>query len=195
MTTLLTKKRLKNQKNSVSSGFMPTSSKDIEELQKRSILISKKITTSSENKNEVNYINFRLGKSEIYGIPYEYAKEVMNKTLLTTIPRVPRFIAGVINRRGALIAVLDLKQFFHIEPAEYDEQACIIVVEHHGMTLGILVDKIEGNETYDPLTLDATLPSEGITKLEYILGLHQGRVAIINIESIMNDPQLLINKG
>ncbi len=141
-----------------------------------------------EKKEFVSYIRFRLGTNENYGIPYHYAKEVIQYIPPTKIPFVPDYIAGVINRRGALLPVFDLKQIFHIQ-APAAEPTHIILITDGNMTIGILASRIEGSDTYDPSMLDASLTSEDLIKPDYIVGLHQGMTAIINVDAILSDQE------
>ena len=136
-----------------------------------------------------SYIRFRLGTDELYGIPYHFAKEVMRHLTPTTVPFAPYYIAGVINRRGALLSVLDLKKMFHIP---LSENTHIILVSSGKITVGILTDGIEGIDNYDLATLDAPLPTAGTIKPDYILGLDKGITAIINVEALLADIQLKV---
>jgi len=182
----------KPNKRYFAAGFMPQGEEDLRILHERAELFAKHAIDNIENAHEVSYVKFRLGVHEQYGIPYQYAKEVMHNVTLTKLPFVPSLIAGIINRRGMLLAVLDLKQLFHIQPTEYDNNSYIIVVMGNGMTIGILADGIEGSNAYDPITLDVSLSSDGVIKPEYIVGLHKGRTAIINVEGILSDPQIQV---
>src|SRR5262249_55253100 len=138
--------------------------------------------------SEDTYVCFRLGTQEYYGLPYCHAKEIMRNVKPTPLPQAPKFIAGVINRRGALLAVLDLKRLFQITPFEYENPYVIVVTGNH-MTFGFQADSIEGSRIYDPNALDAPLPSEGLIKSEYILGLHQARTALLKVDAILADIQ------
>jgi len=141
-----------------------------------------------EKEGFISYIKFRLGVNECYGVPYHYTKEVMQHIIPTKVPFVPDFIAGVINRRGSLLAVFDLKKMFHIQSSTVEHGYIILITNQH-MTVGFLADSIDGSDTYDPTTLDTALPSEDLTKSDYIIGLHKGVTAIINVDAIFSGRQ------
>jgi purine-binding chemotaxis protein CheW len=172
----------------------PKNIESIRVLNERAKQIATPIAETKINMNESSYIHFRLGKSECYGIPYTFIKEVIDNSSLAKIPCIPEFIAGLINFRGSLIAVLDLKYFFHIKSNKTTANSfpSIIIVSSKETTVGILADDILGSVVYESDLLDKPISSEGITKPEYITGLHQGRTTIINIDTILSDPQLLI---
>jgi purine-binding chemotaxis protein CheW len=174
---------------------MPKSKKSKKILKDRAELIAKNLIETVAQTESENYISFYLGENEKYGIDYKYTREVIDNVMLTKLPCAPNFIAGIINRRGALLAVIDLKQLFYNETAEQSKEMSIIIVSSNNITVGILTDHIEGNTRYNPQSLDDPLLSENITKIEFITGLHNANTAIINIEAIIADLQLQLPKS
>ncbi len=168
--------------------LLPHSKEELSVLRKRAERIAGQVIANLQKTSEAAYICFRLGPREQYGLPYSQAKEVMHTLTPTPLPHAPEFIAGVINRRGALLAVLDLRRLFHLQAAENGNPA-ILIASGNQMTVGVMVDSIEGSRTYDPVALDVPLPSEGLIKPEYILGLHQARTALLNMDAILSDLQ------
>lgn len=169
--------------------LMPKQKEATRILHERANYLAIHETDTKEKKGFISYIKFRLGANESYGVPYHYTKEVMQHMTPIKVPFLPDFIAGVINHRGALLAVFDLKKLFHIQSSVVN-QAYVILITNQHMTVGILADSIDGSDAYDPTALDAALLSEDIIKPEYIVGLHQGLTAIINVDAILSDPQL-----
>ena len=74
------------------------------------------------------YLTFALGKEE-YGIPIQRVKEIIGMMEITEVPRTPDFIKGVINLRGKIIPLMDLRLKFGLPEKTYSERTCIIVVE------------------------------------------------------------------
>ena len=103
------------------------------------------------------YICFKLGNFERYGLPYHAIKEVLLNVTPTPVPNTPAWIAGIINRQGLLLVILDLKPFFHIISKSTDSRSHLIVVNTNGITCAILVDTIEGSDIYNPKNLEASL--------------------------------------
>ena len=91
------------------------------------------------------YLTFSLAEEE-YGIGILKIKEIIGMMPITTVPQTPAFVKGVINLRGKVIPVLDLRQRFGMEPIAYTERTCIIVVEMEietGMVMiGTVVDSV-----------------------------------------------------
>ena len=167
--------------------LMPDTEEDKRILRERMEQISKQTTDKIQYEDGNTYVCFTLGKNELYGIPYHYIKEVLNSVNVTKLPCTNKAIAGIINRRGALLAVVDLKQLFNFSDISYEKKPYILIIKSSDMTIGILSDKIIGSAMYDSKNLDVPLSFSGAIKPEYILGLHNGKIAILNVEAILSD--------
>lgn len=189
-----------NEKNkntkflSIASNCMPKDEQSLKILKSRAAQFSQSREKNNQQ-DEIAYIRFRLGLlGEYYGVSYQYANEVIHNRGVTKLPGMAAHIAGVINWRGALQAVVDLKQLFQLQLSAYTEDCYIIMVSANNMTIGFLADNIEGSDQYDPQKLDHTFMPENMINSELIVGLHRGNTAIINVESIMNAPQWHVQK-
>ena len=91
------------------------------------------------------YLTFALAE-EIYGVEILAVQEIMQMTSVTLVPRTPDFVRGVINLRGKVIPVVDLRLKFGMESIEDTTQSCIVVVDvvaqEQSMTMGIVVDRV-----------------------------------------------------
>lgn len=94
---------------------------------------------------EGKYLTFTLADEE-YGIGILMIKEIIGMMPITTVPQTPEFIKGVINLRGRVIPVMDLRLRFGMEEADYSDRTCTIVVEMTGesgkIIMGIVVDSV-----------------------------------------------------
>ena len=101
-------------------------------------------TTASTNRGG-KYLTFALGKEE-YGLEILKVREIIGYMDITAVPRTPSYVRGVINLRGQVISVVDLRAKFDMDRAERTEQTCIIVVEINRdgrkLNTGIVVDKV-----------------------------------------------------
>jgi len=123
---------------------------------------------------EGKYLTFTLVDEE-YGIGILKIKEIIRMMTVTTVPQTPEFVKGVINLRGKVIPVIDLRLKFGMEPMDYTERTCIIVVEIDGtagtVQIGIVVDSvsevlnIKADEIEDTPTFGTRLNTD------YILGM------------------------
>lgn len=95
------------------------------------------------------FLSFQLGAEE-YGIDILRVQEIRAYEKATRIPNTPAFIKGVINLRGVIVPVVDLRMKFGFETAEYNEVTVVVVLNVADRTIGIVVDKVS-----DVLTLGA----------------------------------------
>ncbi|MFO7568393.1 MAG: chemotaxis protein CheW [Smithellaceae bacterium] len=145
---------------------------------------------------EGKYLTFSLAGEE-YGIGILKVKEIIGMMPVTVVPQTPAYIKGVINLRGKVIPVIDLRLKFTIPPAEYTERTCIIVVEINAagrtVMMGIVVDSVSEVLNIKAGEIEET-PSFG-TKLdtEYILGMAKaagGIKILLDIDKILSVEEL-----
>ena len=87
------------------------------------------------------FLTFALGK-EVYGIEICFVTEIVGVQKISNLPGSPAFIKGVINLRGKIIPVVDMRLRFKIEPIEYTNRTCIVVIDIQELTVGLIVDKV-----------------------------------------------------
>jgi len=140
------------------------------------------------------FLRFRLGEREEYGIPYEYLEEILYMPAITQVPCTPEHIVGVVNRRGEMLTVLGLKTLFQTIKTGNQSEARIIVVSVHDMRIGILVDEVISNERYNPEQLAPPLVSAGVTNPDYVKGIYNGKVTMLNIEAMLSDSLMIVDE-
>jgi len=87
------------------------------------------------------YLTFSIG-DETYGIELKYVTEIMGIQAITRIPELPEYVKGVINLRGRIIPVLDVRLRFKKEPKDYNDRTCVIVIDINGTPIGLIVDAV-----------------------------------------------------
>jgi purine-binding chemotaxis protein CheW len=92
---------------------------------------------SKENK----YLTFRIS-DEVYGIDISDITEIIEMQKITDVPDMPNFVKGVINLRGKVIPIMDLRLRFNMEEREYDDRTCVIIVNISESTIGFIVDTV-----------------------------------------------------
>ena len=145
---------------------------------------------------EGKYLTFSLADEE-YGIGILKIKEIIGMLPITSVPQTPEFVKGVINLRGKVIPVMDLRLRFGMESIDYTERTCIIVVEivveSKIVKIGIVVDSVSEVLNIKGEEIEET-PSFG-TKLntDYIFGMAKmegGVKILLNIELILNTDEI-----
>ncbi len=147
------------------------------------------------------FLTFALGNEE-YGIPIQKVKEIIGIMDITNIPRTPQFIKGVINLRGKIIPVMDLRLKFGLEEKVYNQRTCIIVVEinisESKRMMGIVVDtvsevvNIQSGEIEPPPQYSAQADNEFLIGM----GKVKGKVILLlEIEQVLTSEELVLLKG
>jgi purine-binding chemotaxis protein CheW len=145
---------------------------------------------------EGKYLTFTMANEE-YGIGILKIKEIIGMMPVTPVPQTPKFVKGVINLRGKVIPVVDLRLRFSMEKIDYTERTCIIVVEMAGQAgtvqIGIVVDavsevlNIKGEDIEDTPIFGAKLNTD------YILGMAKmegGVKILLDIDRVLNAEEI-----
>jgi len=138
------------------------------------------------------YLTFEL-KGEIYGLEILKVQEIIGLMNVTRVPKTPDFIRGVINLRGKVIPVVDLRLKFMMESKEDSERTCIIVVQFKSaaaaMTMGIIVDEVKEVVNIENGQIEDT-PSFGAdTNTDFILGVgkvNQKVVMLLDVDKVLS---------
>ena len=120
------------------------------------------------------YLTFALGKEE-YGIAILKVREIIGYMTITAVPRMPDYVRGVINLRGQVIPVVDLRSRFGMETKEITEQTCIIVVDiHHegrSFNAGLIVDRVQEVLDIEQNNIDDAPQFGTDVNTDFILGI------------------------
>ena len=147
---------------------------------------------------EGKYLTFSLAEEE-YGIGILKIKEIIGMLPITSVPQTPEFVKGVVNLRGKVIPVMDLRLRFGMMSIDYTERTCIIVVEIAGQSgtilVGIVVDAVSEVLNIKGDDIEKT-PTFG-TKLntDYILGMAKmegGVKILLNIDQVLSSDELSV---
>lgn len=135
------------------------------------------------------FLTFNIGE-EFYGIPVLNVKEIIGMLDITPVPKMPEYIKGIINLRGKIIPVMDLRVRFGIPSREYDARTCIIVIEtevsNQTRLTGMVVDTV--SEVLDINNETIELPSScfgGVNK-DYLTGIGKIKDKVIMLLEPIN---------
>lgn len=95
-----------------------------------------------EDSQEGKYLTFVLGR-EVYGLEIRYVTEIIGIQKITPVPDMPGYVKGVINLRGKVIPVMDVRLRFRMSKREYDERTCIVVINAKKVAVGLIVDTVK----------------------------------------------------
>lgn len=99
------------------------------------------VLEQEEDTQKGRFLTFALDK-ESFGIEIRYVTEIIGIQAITSIPELPEYIRGIINLRGKIIPVMDIRLRFKKEALAYNDRTCVIVVDIMGLQIGIVVDSV-----------------------------------------------------
>lgn len=145
---------------------------------------------------EGKYLTFSLAEEE-YGIGILKIKEIIGMMPVTSVPRTPDYVRGVVNLRGKVIPVIDLRLRFSMAEKAYTDRTCIVVVEiggqAAGMVIGIVVDSVSEVLNIKNEDIEDT-PAFGTTlNTEYILGMAKvegGVKILLDIDTVLSGEEI-----
>lgn len=151
------------------------------------------VTEVDEKLEEIpkeQYMTFACGE-EIFGISIKYVNEIIGLQQITHIPDTEDFIIGLINLRGKIIPVIDVRIRFGMEPLEYNDRTSVIVIDVKSTVIGLIVDRIEGVAEFAE---NEITPPPSVSDLEsqarkYVFGIGKS----LDEVKLLLDPDKLIN--
>ena len=145
---------------------------------------------------EGKYLTFALAQEE-YGIGILKVKEIIGMMAITTVPRTPDYVKGVINLRGKVIPVVDLRSKFGMEAAAYTERTCIIVVEivsgQQKILMGSVVDSVSEVLNIKAGEIEAVPNFGSSLDTDYILGMAKtngGVKILLDIDKVLSREEI-----
>ena len=150
---------------------------------------------------EGKYLTFNLA-NEDYGIGILKVKEIIGIMPITSVPQTPKFIKGVVNLRGKVIPVIDLRSRFGMDEIEYTDRTCIIVVETKGrkgmILIGIVVDAVSEVINIKAEDIEETPTFSVDLDTRYILGIAKfddGVKILLDIDWVLSPEEMAALKS
>lgn len=155
--------------------------------------IQEEISSETRKVEGGKFLTFYL-KGEEYGLEILKVRDIIGLMDITHVPQTPMYVKGVINLRGQVIPVIDLRLKFSLEEGEYDQRTCIIVVSVSDVLMGIVVDTVSEVIDIEIENIEVT-PSFGTSlETDYILGM--GKVGdsvkiLLDIDKVLTADEMV----
>ena len=138
-------------------------------------------------------LEFRLAQ-ERYALETRYVREVYPLKDLTPLPCTPAFVLGIVNVRGRILPVIDLKKFFDLPEQGVTDLHRIILIEGNEMAFGLLADAVEGMRSISADNLQPSLPTLTGIRSEYLKGVTAERLVVLDVARILADPKIIVHE-
>jgi purine-binding chemotaxis protein CheW len=174
--------------------------RDVAELEaeRRRILHQRSMELASDSRAVVeedllSLVEFELA-GERYGIELASVREVSLLKELTPVPGTPGFILGIMNLRGEIRTVIDLKRFFELPSRGITELNKIIMLHADGMELGVLADAILGVHSVPLSELQPSLPTLAGVRGDYLRGVTHDRLVVLDASKLVHSKRIVVNE-
>ena len=160
-------------------------------LEKRAQALAR--ATEVETGETMQFVVFSLA-NETYGIPTGYVKEVQPLGNVSPVPCTPDFVVGVINIRGSIYSVVDIRQFLGVQKQEVTDLTKVILVDAAGLEVGVLADDVSGSMSIAMAEIKPSLATTASIKEEYIQGVTKDMLIILNLDTLMRDERVVVHE-
>ncbi len=149
------------------------------------------VQSELDNRFLMFYINHML-----YSVELRYVLEIITVQSVTHIPSVPGYVKGIINLRGKVIPVIDMRLKLGMEEREYDDKACIVVVEIKEIHIGLIVDSVSEVVNVSKDNTSSTPPGDITEKYISSITVHNDRTVLnIDCEKLFMDDCNMVEEG
>ncbi|RFZ80567.1 chemotaxis protein CheW [Lacrimispora amygdalina] len=150
--------------------------------------IIQELIDQEEDTQKGRFLTFTLG-SECYGIEIQYVSEIIGIQPITEMPEHPEYVRGIINLRGKIIPVMDVRIRFKKQSIEYNDRTCIIVIIIDDVSIGLIVDSVAEVLTIPDHDIVSPPDISGVSN-KYIQGI--GKVGnevkmLLNCDKLLNE--------
>ena len=171
----------------------------IEPTKKRKILMERAAAIAMpplkevDNGIEIDGLGFMLA-DDLYLVEAVLVVEVILLRELTPLPCCPPFILGIINLRGRILSVINLKTFLNLPEKGITNLNRVIIVKHKNIEVGLLVDEVIGKIPFAMDQLLTAMPTLSSKQKEYLIGVTKNRAVVFDIKKFLSDEIIVINE-
>lgn len=162
-------------------------------LHRRAAALARRHERPEEAEILIDIVEFALAQ-EFYAVESAFVREVQPLRGLTPVPCTPPFILGIVNIRGQILPVLDLKKFFELPERGISDLDKLLILSSGAMEIGVLADAILGVSSIPMSGLQSTLPTLSGIRADYLLGVTADRIAVLHTEKLLADQRIIVNE-
>jgi purine-binding chemotaxis protein CheW len=162
-------------------------------LERRALRLAEPPPAAAPRQGLLDIVEFRVG-AERYAIETSFVREVFRGKALTSVPGAPDFVVGIINVRGRIISVVDIRGFFGLPGRKDAEDVQVLILQSEAMEFALLADEIAGVDRISSTDLQATLPTLSGVRSEYLKGITADRLTVLDAGKMLADPALVVDE-
>lgn len=186
-------RRLEIAQAAIERGWRPASEEKKRVLKARAITLAQEPEEEAAAEEYLEIVEFFLAY-EKYGIDSSYVREVYPLKELTPMPCAPPFVLGIINVRGQILSVIDIKKFFDLPEKGLTDLNKVIILHSDSTEFGILADVILGVHSVSLSELQPSLPTLTGIRQEYLKGVTKERLVVLDAAKLLCDKRIIIHE-
>ena len=185
--------RVEKARESLERGAAPTPKEKGVILKARARVLAKETEEAGAAREFLDIIEFSLA-AETYGIESAFVREVYPLKDFTPLPGTPPFVLGIVNVRGQILSVIDLKKFFNLPEKGLGQLNKVIIIRNDRMEFGILTDAVLDARPIPLESIQAAPPTVTGIGAGYLKGVTGGRMIILDAEKILGDEKIIVHQ-
>lgn len=162
-------------------------------LRERARRLAQPVERVQPSADAIEILEFTLA-GERYGVETRFVREVSPLRELTPVPCTPAFVAGIINVRGELVSVIDVKKFFDLPDRGLTELHKVVIVQNQTMRCGIVCDMVSGVRGVPRAQIQAGLPTLSGIRDRYLLGIAADVTVVLDMDRMLRDPGIVVHE-
>jgi len=187
------RRRLTEAQAMTDKGWTPAPAEQKKILKARAKVVAQEPPAREAAGERIEIVEFLLAY-ERYGIESSHVREICPLKELTPLPCTPAFVLGIINIRGQILSVLDIKKFFDLPEKGLTDLNKVIVLQSGNMVFGILADAILGVRSISRKEIQPSLPTLTGIREDYLTGVTQERVVILDAAKLLSDRKIIVQE-
>ena len=185
--------RVEKARESLERGEAPSPREKGAILKARARVLAREAEEAGAAREFLDIIEFSLA-AETYGIESAFVREVYPLKDFTSLPGTPHFVLGIVNVRGQILSVIDLKKFFNLPGKGLGQLNKVIIIRNDRMEFGILADAVLDARPVPLETIQSAPPTVTGIGAEYLKGVTGGRMIILDAEKILGDEKIIVSE-
>jgi purine-binding chemotaxis protein CheW len=184
-------RRLESARVALERKTAPTGDEKKKVLKARAKILAIEPETDKWDADRIEVVEFLLAY-ENYAVESSFVREVYPLKYLAPLPGTPPFVAGIINVRGQIVSVIDLKKFFGLPDKGLTDLNKVIILRDGKTEFGILADDMLNVGHVQPGELQSSLPTLTGVRADYLKGVTAGRLVVLDAAKLLSDPKINI---
>lgn len=162
-------------------------------LKERALKLAQKGDEGRAAGESLDVIEFMLAH-ERYAIEVQFVREVYPLKDLTPVPCTPSFVLGILNVRGKVISVTDVREFFDLPKKEITDLFRVLIVDNHSMELGILADEVLGERKIGLDEIHSGVVNVGKLRGDFVRGVTKDRLIVLDADKLLSEKAIVVHQ-